>query len=177
MLVRFACCDLVLQVALLVEEVLQLQMQSIHLLSRLSRRRFRIPRRELRFSYGAAELRDVGVENLLLLGDEDLGVGGVWCGEGGDVVEEGESVVAGLVGDVEEGFELGVGDDVAHGIHDWKDGQRPVSWLDGCRYGVYCESFCPLCFGLTMLVDKGAQGSTLVDSGGRSDKCYWSDTT
>lgn len=92
--------------ALLVVEILQLQMQAINLLARLGGLGLRVAGGQAGVAVEAAQVGDVCEELLLLLGDLGLDVGGGAAVAGGvGELEEGVGLVAGLVGDLEDGGE------------------------------------------------------------------------
>lgn len=93
---------------LLIVEILQLQMQAINLLARLGGLSFRVAGGQAGVAVEAAQVGDVCEELLLLLGDLGLDVGGgasAAVAGGVGELEEGVGLVAGLVGDLEDGGE------------------------------------------------------------------------
>lgn len=102
--------------ALLVIQILQLQMQTINLLARLGGLGLCVAGGQAGVAVQAAQVGDVCEELLLLLGDFGLGVGGgaAVAGAVGEL-EEGVCLVAGLVGDLEDGGERRVRDGFFNG--------------------------------------------------------------
>ena len=106
--------DLAPQMPLLVIQILQLQVQRVDFLPRFASFLFGAAHAEDGFAVQAAEVRQVGVELLLLEGEFELL--GCWvCVVGGVVgiekVEDGEGLGAGEGGGVEDGLEGRVGDE------------------------------------------------------------------
>ena len=113
MLVGLARCYLAAQMSLFVVEILELEVEAIDFLPRFGGSLFGVSDSEDGFAVEAAKLGEVGVEDLLLLGEfEECGIG---VFRGGlvaiiDQVEDGEALLARLGGGVEDGEEEGVCD-------------------------------------------------------------------
>lgn len=118
-LIRLAARNLALEMALLVIQVLQLEVQPVDLLARLGGLGLGVAGGQAGAAVQAAQVGDVCEELLLLLGDLGLGLGGgaAVAGAVGEL-EEGVGLVAGLVGDLEDGGEGGLRDDFLDG-HGW----------------------------------------------------------
>ena len=113
-LIVLATRNLTPQMPLLVVQILQLQVQRVNLLPRLAGFLLGAAHAQDGFTVQAAEVREVGVESLLL--EREFELLGRWvCVVGGVVgveeVEDGEGLGAGEGGGVEDGLEGGVGDE------------------------------------------------------------------
>lgn len=102
------------QMPLLVVQILQLQVQRVDFLPRLAGFLLGAAHAQDGFTVQAAEVREVGVESLLL--ERELELLGCWvCVVGGVVgveeVKDGEGLGAGEGGGVEDGLEGGFGDE------------------------------------------------------------------
>jgi len=99
---------------LLIIQILQLQVQGVDLLARLGRRLLGLAHAKDGAAVQAADLGEVGVEELLLLRELELGFARWWGVRGERVcvqeVEQGDALLAREVGGGEDGSEEGVGD-------------------------------------------------------------------
>ena len=117
---RFARGYLPLQVALLVVQVLQLEVEDVDLVTGFGRLGLGVAGAEVGSAVQAAELSEVGVEQLLLLGNVEEDVGGERAVTGGstglgDEIDERECLIARRLGRLQDGCQGGIGDVVVDG--------------------------------------------------------------